>query len=112
MPGPPATQILSGSALPRTSRSKLTTDRSAPSRAQFDPLRTLDAIVSAWRAGQYDHLSALPQGIEHRRHLDQPLRIREAERVVDQDRDRVLLGDQGRAGQPSQDAELLLGPTG
>ena len=37
-------------------------------------------------------------------------RIGEAERVVDQDRDRVLLGDQCRAGQPRQDAELLLGP--
>ena len=44
--------------------------------------------------------------------LRQPLGVGEAQRVVDDHRDAVLLGDQSRAGQPRDDAQLLLGAAG
>src|ERR1700739_4207150 len=79
---------------------------------EIDAVRALDAVITVGTAGQHDDLSVSAHGVEHLAHLGQPVRVGESQRVVDHHGNGVLLGDQGGAGQPRQDAELLFGPTG
>jgi hypothetical protein len=66
--------------------------------AQLDNLGVGHAVVAGRRAGEHDYLTTVADAAQYRAHLDQAVGIGEAECIVDDHRNGVFLGDQGRPG--------------